>query len=153
MEELEGLSLVDLRLIAKKMGVKSVTAYRKQELLDLLKEKQKEAAADKVSDENAAVEKKEEKGKAGAKDSAEAKDNAAMHTERPEKKRAEKNVSPEHIVKEDDNSKRNAYNKKSNVALQRKTTEERQWQERRQAGRRRSYRTPTEIYTDRNGAA
>ena len=106
MEELEGLSLVDLRLIAKKMGVKSVTAYRKQELLDLLKEKQKEAAADKVSDENAAVEKKEEKGKAGAKD------NAAMHTERPEKKRAEKNVSPEHIVKEDDNSKRNAYNKK-----------------------------------------
>ncbi len=112
MEELEGLSLVDLRLIAKKMGVKSVTAYRKQELLDLLKEKQKEAAADKVSDENAAVEKKEGKGKAGAKDSAEAKDNAAMHTERPEKKRAEKNVSPEHIVKEDDNSKRNAYNKK-----------------------------------------
>ena len=34
MEELEGLSLVDLRLIAKKMGVKSVTAYRKQELAE-----------------------------------------------------------------------------------------------------------------------
>ncbi len=61
MEVLEGLSLVDLRLVAKKMGVKSVTSYRKQELLDLLKEKQKEEQKEentiKVSEEKAASQK------------------------------------------------------------------------------------------------
>ena len=41
MEDLESLSLVDLRLVAKKWGIKGVTAYRKQELLEFLKEEQK----------------------------------------------------------------------------------------------------------------
>ena len=40
MEDLESLSLVDLRLVAKKWGIKGVTAYRKQELLEFLKEEQ-----------------------------------------------------------------------------------------------------------------
>lgn len=43
MENLEGLSLVELRLYAKKIGVKSVTSYRKQQLLDLLKDEQNKA--------------------------------------------------------------------------------------------------------------
>lgn len=64
MEELEGLSLVDLRLVAKKWGVKGVTAYRKQELLDFLKEEQKkhqESAVDtKEKSDLVAAEKKEE---------------------------------------------------------------------------------------------
>lgn len=45
MEKLEEMSLVELRLYAKKLGVKSVTSYRKQELLDLLKEEQKKAVS------------------------------------------------------------------------------------------------------------
>lgn len=127
MEELEGLSLVDLRLVAKKMGVKSVTSYRKQELLDLLKEKQKEENAAKVSEEKAADQKESVKGKGRAvgKEKAEKKEAATekkeavperaekkeVTAERTEKKRTEKNNSVEHNAKEDDN-KRNAYNKK-----------------------------------------
>lgn len=127
MEELEGLSLVDLRLVAKKMGVKSVTSYRKQELLDLLKEKQKEENAAKVSEEKTAVQKESVKGKGRAtgKEKAEKKEAATEKkeavperaekkegtAERTEKKRTEKNNSVEHNAKEDDN-KRNAYNKK-----------------------------------------
>lgn len=127
MEELEGLSLVDLRLVAKKMGVKSVTSYRKQELLDLLKEKQKEENAAKVSEEKTADQKESVKGKGRAvgKEKAEKKEAATekkeaaqeraekkeVTAERTEKKRTEKNNSVEHNAKEDDN-KRNAYNKK-----------------------------------------
>ena len=49
MEELEGLSLVELRIMAKNMGIKSVTSYRKKELYDLIvaqkkKESQKRRA-------------------------------------------------------------------------------------------------------------
>lgn len=36
-EDYEGLSLVELRLAAKKLGIKSVTSYRKQELLNVVR--------------------------------------------------------------------------------------------------------------------
>ncbi len=125
MEDLEGLSLVDLRLIAKKMGVKGVTSYRKQELLDLLKEKQKEENTVKVSGEKTVTQKAGTKSK--KKEKAEKKETTTEQaekkevpaekkeasTERTEKKRTEKNSSTEHNSKEEDNNKRNAYNKKA----------------------------------------
>ena len=37
-EDYEGLSLVELRLAAKKLGIKSVTSYRKQELLNVVRD-------------------------------------------------------------------------------------------------------------------
>ncbi len=125
MEDLEGLSLVDLRLIAKKMGVKGVTSYRKQELLDLLKEKQKEENTVKVSGEKTVTKKAGTKSK--KKEKAEKKETTTEQaekkevpaekkeasTERTEKKRTEKNSSTEHNSKEEDNNKRNAYNKKA----------------------------------------
>ena len=125
MEDLEGLSLVDLRLIAKKMGVKGVTSYRKQELLDLLKEKQKEENTVKVSGEKTVTHKAGTKSK--KKEKAEKKETTTEQaekkevpaekkeasTERTEKKRTEKNSSTEHNSKEEDNNKRNAYNKKA----------------------------------------
>lgn len=46
MQHLEDLSLVDLRLVAKKWGIKGVTAYRKQELLEFLKDEQKKRGGD-----------------------------------------------------------------------------------------------------------
>ena len=89
MEELEGLSLVDLRLVAKKMGVKSVTSYRKQELLDLLKEKQKEENAAKVSEEKTADQKESVKGKGRAvgKEKAEKKEAATEKKEAAQERR------------------------------------------------------------------
>ena len=55
MEEFEKLSLVELRLAAKKMGVKSVTTYKKLELLEILKNMKKE---DKSKEKTANTEKK-----------------------------------------------------------------------------------------------
>ena len=161
MEDLEGLSLVDLRLVAKKMGVKSVTSYRKQELLDLLKEKQKEESAAKVSEEKTADKKESAKGKrkTTGKEKAEKKETATEQTEqtekqkeaaveRTEKKRAEKNTSVEHNVKEDD--KRNAYNKKAmsryNEKQQRKENGRKEGRRTEEAGTERQQKyTPTEM--------
>ena len=58
MEDLEGLSLVDLRLVAKKWGIKGVTGYRKQELLEFLRKEQKkqEEPVSAAEEEPAAVE-------------------------------------------------------------------------------------------------
>lgn len=161
MEDLEGLSLVDLRLVAKKMGVKSVTSYRKQELLDLLKEKQKEESAAKVSEEKTVDKKESAKGKrkTTGKEKAEKKETATEQTEqtekqkeaaveRTEKKRAEKNTSVEHNVKEDD--KRNAYNKKAmsryNEKQQRKENGRKEGRRTEEAGTERQQKyTPTEM--------
>ncbi|HBI62066.1 MAG TPA: transcription termination factor Rho [Lachnospiraceae bacterium] len=161
MEDLEGLSLVDLRLVAKKMGVKSVTSYRKQELLDLLKEKQKEESAAKVSEEKTADKKESAKGKrkTTGKEKAEKKETVTEQTEqtekqkeaaveRTEKKRAEKNTSVEHNVKEDD--KRNAYNKKAmsryNEKQQRKENGRKEGRRTEEAGTERQQKyTPTEM--------
>lgn len=161
MEDLEGLSLVDLRLVAKKMGVKSVTSYRKQELLDLLKEKQKEESAAKVSEEKTADKKESAKGKrkTTGKEKAEKKETATEQTEqtekqkeaaveRTEKKRAEKNTSVEHNAKEDD--KRNAYNKKAmsryNEKQQRKENGRKEGRRTEEAGTERQQKyTPTEM--------
>ncbi len=52
MVELEKMSLVELRLAAKKMGVKSVTTYKKLELLDILKNIQKEEQTEAKAEEN-----------------------------------------------------------------------------------------------------
>jgi len=82
MEDLEGLSLVDLRLVAKKMGVKGVTSYRKQELLDLLKEKQKEENSAKVSEEKATAQKAGAKSK--RKEKTEKKETTAEQAEKKE---------------------------------------------------------------------
>lgn len=38
-EDFEGLSLVELRLAAKRLGIKSVTSYRKKELLEVVRDK------------------------------------------------------------------------------------------------------------------
>lgn len=161
MEDLEGLSLVDLRLVAKKMGVKSVTSYRKQELLDLLKEKQKEESAAKVSEEKTADKKESAKGKrkTTGKEKAEKKETVTEQTEqtekqkeavveRTEKKRTEKNTSVEHNAKEDD--KRNAYNKKAmsryNEKQQRKENGRKEGRRTEEAGTERQQKyTPTEM--------
>ena len=87
MENLEKLSLVDLRLMAKKMEMKGVTGYRKQELVDLLTGELKK----REEKENAVKEKRQT-------------NYAGRHREN------EKNTSYE---KEDMNNKRNAYNKKA----------------------------------------
>ena len=42
MSELEKMSLVELRIVGKKSGLKNVTTYKKQELLDKLLEFEKE---------------------------------------------------------------------------------------------------------------
>ncbi len=87
MENLEKLSLVDLRLMAKKMEMKGVTGYRKQELVDLLTGELKK----REEKENVVKEKRQT-------------NYAGRHREN------EKNTSYE---KEDLNNKRNAYNKKA----------------------------------------
>lgn len=101
MEELEGLSLVDLRLMAKKMGVKGVTGYRKQELLELLKEKQREISAEKETvEENTKPVETEPTS-----------ENKKAPERSTRKRTGDKNISSERSVKEED--KRNAYNKKA----------------------------------------
>lgn len=136
--ELEGLSLVDLRLQAKKWGIKGVTGYRKQELLELLKEEQKKHPEDSEESgtknppseatEKQKEEKKEMKAEApitsvsekaeGGKQEAE----VVWHAERTAGERNyldksakrwgnERTVSPERLSKEEE--KRNAYNRKA----------------------------------------
>lgn len=96
MEKLEGLSLVDLRLVAKKMGIKGVTSYRKQELLDLLNEEQKKLEMQETN--------KKKTSQSNEKKA------VSRTTKRYDN---EKSVSSEKVNKEDDISKRNAYNKKA----------------------------------------
>lgn len=96
MENLEGLSLVDLRLVAKKMGIKSVTSYRKQELLDLLKEEQKK----RETQESEQKKTSQSKVKKPVSNAVKRRDN-------------DKNASSDKSGKEDDISKRIAYNKKA----------------------------------------
>lgn len=96
MENLEGLSLVDLRLVAKKMGIKSVTSYRKQELLDLLKEEQKK----RETQESEQKKTSQSKVKKSVSNAVKRRDN-------------DKNASSDKSGKEDDISKRIAYNKKA----------------------------------------
>ena len=86
MEELESLSLVDLRLVAKKWGIKGVTAYRKQELLEILREQQKKQQK---TEETPVQEKAESRNY------------------------AEKTVSAERSPREEEINKRNAYNQKA----------------------------------------
>ncbi|MDD7403517.1 MAG: transcription termination factor Rho [Butyribacter sp.] len=99
MENLESLSLVDLRLLAKKMGIKGVTGYRKQELLDLLKEETKKQAS---------VEKNEPKVQREAKVQNESKIQKEAKAQNEPKARVIKGNS-----KTDDAGKRSAYNKKA----------------------------------------
>ncbi len=81
MEELEKLSLVELRLAAKKMGVKSVTTYKKQELLEELKKLQKEEQPKEKKNKKADVAESKEK-KSVKTDTAETRGNAgAKHTD------------------------------------------------------------------------
>ena len=62
MEEYESLSLVDLRLLAKKRGIPKVTSFRKQELIAELKKTDAQKTEDAVK-ENSVMEK--EQGKTG----------------------------------------------------------------------------------------
>lgn len=105
MEQLEGLSLVDLRLVAKKMGVKGVTGYRKQELLDLLKEKQEEASPEKKA------EPKQKAESAQAADDRKEEKSAQEYTAK--RRTGDKPASLERSAKEEEINKRNAYNKKA----------------------------------------
>ena len=51
-ENLQELSLKELREMAKKLGIKSVAKYKKSELTELISQKNSEASSPEVSDEN-----------------------------------------------------------------------------------------------------
>lgn len=51
MSELEKMSLVELRIEGRKLGVKNITTYKKQELLEMLLEMEKDANVDNVAGE------------------------------------------------------------------------------------------------------
>ncbi len=51
MSELEKMSLVELRIEGRKLGVKNITTYKKQELLEKLLEMEKNASTDSVAEE------------------------------------------------------------------------------------------------------
>lgn len=90
MDELEEMSLVELRLYAKKIGIKSVTSYRKQELIEVIRETDQ---------------KKQEPAKNEGK-------NAEAGTE--QKARTERNASSKKEAQKDaHNAQRDAYNKKA----------------------------------------
>ncbi len=63
MSEYEKLSLVELRVEARKLGIKSVTSYKKQELLDKVREVVASGTAEQASSEKSVVEKPSSKGR------------------------------------------------------------------------------------------
>ena len=111
MEELEGLSLVDLRLVAKKWGLKGVTAYRKQELLEFLKAEQEKRQ--KTADAPAAE--KEQKAADAPIQEKEQRATAVPMQEKAVENRTyvEKPVTTERSSREEEINKRNAYNQKA----------------------------------------
>ncbi len=146
MEELEGLSVADLRLVARKMGVKGVTGYRKQELLNLLGEMQQEAEQKTKQKEEGkadsrAAEKEEKRadGKVAEKERRKTDNTAAEKEEKKadstaaekqsykkqedsgklasgnmaKRKSSDRNIVTEHNSKEEEQGRRNIYNKKT----------------------------------------
>ena len=101
MEDLEGLSLVDLRLVAKKWGLKGVTAYRKQELLEFLKEEQKKRQESTAEEQKVPAVKKTVQAKSSTPYDCNAK-----------RQRTDK-APAEHTAREEEINKRNMYNKKA----------------------------------------
>lgn len=63
MSEYENLSLVELRVEARKLGIKSVTSYKKQELLDKVREVVASNTEEQASSEKSVVEKPSSKGR------------------------------------------------------------------------------------------
>ena len=120
MEDLEGLSLVDLRLVAKKWGLKGITAYRKQELLELLKEEQAKRQESPAEEQKAPVEEKKKKQESPAeeqkapavKETVQTKSSSTPHDRSPKRWGTEK-VSTERTAREEEINKRNMYNKKA----------------------------------------
>jgi len=126
MEELEGLSVADLRLVARKMGVKGVTGYRKQELLNLLKEMQQETEQ-KTKQKEEEKEEKRTDGKGAEKEEKKADSMAAEKQSykkqedsgklaggnMAKRKNSDRNAVTEHNSKEEEQGKRNIYNKKT----------------------------------------
>lgn len=150
MEDLESLSLVDLRLVAKKWGIKGVTAYRKQELLEFLKEEQKKQGGA-VSDakEGASAAGKEPAGRLVPERNAERNSGTAERTpaENAPKRwgNNERTVSmPAERTSGREDDKRSAYNKK---ALSRYT--EKQQQQRREYVRKDTGRKADENFSER----
>lgn len=146
MEDLEGLSLVDLRLVAKKWGIKGVTGYRKQELLEFLRKEQKkqEEPASAAEEEPAAVEKEPAGRQISEKNSVVSERTAPEHTPRRwNNSERTASVQAERPAGRDED-KRNAYNKK---ALSRFS--EKQQQQRREYVRKDTGRKTDENFSER----
>lgn len=146
MEDLEGLSLVDLRLVAKKWGIKGVTGYRKQELLEFLRKEQKkqEEPVSAAEEEPAAVEKEPAGHQISEKNSVVSERTAPEHTPRRwNNSERTASVQAERPAGRDED-KRNAYNKK---ALSRFS--EKQQQQRREYVRKDTGRKTDENFSER----
>ena len=121
MEELEGLSLVELRIMAKNMGIKSVTSYRKKELYDLIVA-QKKKESQKTTSEKKSEEPKEETPQ----------NQQRAKNYQPRKRMTERAVMSERTGRDDE--KRNAYNKKAMSKYTEKQHRDGNYREERQQG-------------------
>lgn len=110
-EEYESMSLVELRLAAKKLGIKSITSYRKQELLNVV--------LDTVENQKKAAENKDAEGKITEATEFEGEQmnpqgvssNAPMDSQRINGEAPRRMMSKRVMGNEED--KRDAYNKKA----------------------------------------
>lgn len=162
MQHLEDLSLVDLRLVAKKWGIKGVTAYRKQELLEFLKDEQKKRGGDsaeikeepapEVTEEPADSLKEEISDSEKEYKGRQMPEKNDLNNSRPSAERIQKRWSngeravtaPAERVPGKEDEKRNAYNKK---ALSRYS--EKQQQQRREYPRKEVARKTEETFSER----
>lgn len=58
LKELEGKSLMELRELARSLGIKSITKYRKQQLRDIIEEESKRVGIKEETKEEAKEEKR-----------------------------------------------------------------------------------------------
>ncbi|MCD7825146.1 MAG: transcription termination factor Rho [Clostridiaceae bacterium] len=111
MEELEGLSLTELRQVAKEMGIKGITALRKQELYDFLVKAQQKSAQTQNP-----VQKRQEmpvkKTAAQERQRPEYSKNDRRMVERKQTER-ERHTPEQRNQRQDDANKRNTYNQKA----------------------------------------
>ncbi len=113
--DLEGLSLAELREVAKKMGLKGISAYRKQELFDLLsKEQEKPEEQEAKEEEPEATEEQpeEQEEQSEAQEAPERQQEVRTDRRTPERRTTER-YGYERNQRQDDVNKRNSYNQKA----------------------------------------